>query len=161
MTALRTTRLTALPPAHSLSFVADLVALFRCFAPSSHEAELVRWICRRDTFGFLSRVQVETPAWKRLAQAPVFRDIRCGIKCYNGNRIAVAASDLGSTLADLYPLLDLPEGDDRKWGAAREVFVTADYIDALRGAANMAGWVEETAADYLGSQPEVITLVRK
>ena len=29
MTALRTTRLTALPPAHSLSFVADLVALFR------------------------------------------------------------------------------------------------------------------------------------
>ena len=136
-------------PRHSLSAVADLACLLRCFAPQSPEADLVRDLCRKENFGFLTRAQTASAEWARLAQAPVFRDIRCGIKCYNGQRIPVAASGLTETLGTLYPLLDLPEGDARKWGAAREVFITADYLDLLRAAANLAGLVAETAADYL------------
>lgn len=159
MTALRTTRLTALPPAHSLSFVADLVALFRCFARHSSEAQLVRDICKREQFGYLTAIHTASPAWQRLAQAPVFRDIEIGVKTRSGDRFKVTAAQLDEVLTDLKPLADLPLPEGGK--GVREVFVCADYLDALRGAANMAGWIEETAADYLGSQPEVITLVRK
>lgn len=136
-------------PRHSLSAVADLACLLRCFAPQSPEADLIRDICRKQNFGFLTRAQTDSPEWARLAQAPVFRDLLCGIKCYNGQRIAVKAALLTETLGTLYPLYDLPETDARKWGAVREVFVAADHLDLLRAAANLAGLVAETAADYL------------
>lgn len=146
MTALRTTRLTALPPAQPLSYIADLVALFRCFSPHSSDAQLIRDICKREQFGFLTATHTASPAWRRLSQAPVFRDIEIGIKCRNGERMKVTAKQLDEVLTDLSPLLDLPLPEGGK--GVREVFVCADYLDALRGAANFVGWCSEIAADY-------------
>lgn len=145
--------------ANPLSLVADLVSLFRCFSDYSSDAQLIRDICKPSQFGYLTAIHLASPAWQRLSQAPVFRDINIGIKSVNGDRIRVTAANLDAALTDLKPFRNLPLPEGGK--AVREVFVCADHLVALREAANLVGWRSETGAERIGAETEIITLVRK